>query len=272
MTSGIENWVKQCDRCLRRKSATNIRAPLVNINTTYPLELVCFDFLSLETSKGGYSNILVITDHFSKFAVAVPTRNQTAKTTADAFFTNFIVKYGIPTRLHSDQGANFESELIKELCQLMNIKKSHTTVYHPQGNSGPERFNRTLLSMLGTLENSQKPDWKKYIDPLVFAYNCTPHESTGISPFELMFLRKPKLPIDAMFELAGEEPETRNTQEYIEELRERMKKTREIVQSCVGKSKQKQKYYYDKKIRGVKLEKGDQVLVKKLSRGEGKHK
>jgi hypothetical protein len=57
----IENWVKQCDR---RKSATNIRAPLININTTYPLESVCFDFLSLETAKGGYSNILVITDHF----------------------------------------------------------------------------------------------------------------------------------------------------------------------------------------------------------------
>jgi transposase InsO family protein len=206
MTSDIENLVKQCDRCLRRKSATNTRAPLVNINTTYPLELVCFDFLSLETSKGGYSNILVITDHFSKFAIAVPTRNQTAKTTAEAFFSNFIVKYGIPTRLHSDQGANFESDLIKELCQLMKIKKSHTTVYHPQGNSGPKRFNRTLLSMLGTLENWQKPDWKKYIDPLVFAYNCTPHESTKVSPFELMFLRKPKLPIDAMFELAGEAP------------------------------------------------------------------
>ena len=82
---------------------------------------MCFDFF-LETSKGGFSNILVVTDHFTKFALAIPTRNQTAKTTAEAFYNEFIVRYGVPTRLHSDQGAS-ESEIIKELCRLTNIKK-----------------------------------------------------------------------------------------------------------------------------------------------------
>ena len=149
MTTSVDKWVTKCERCLRRKSSTNERAPLVNVSTTYPLELVCFDYLTLEPSKGGISNILVITDHFTKYAMAVPTRNQTAKTTAEAFFNNFVVNLGIPTRLHSDQGANFESDIIKELCLLMNTKKTHTTPYHPQGNAGPERFNRTLLDMLG---------------------------------------------------------------------------------------------------------------------------
>ena len=157
-------WVDKCDRCIRRKSAPQ-RAPLVSITTTYPLEMVCFDFLTLEQSKGGYGNLLVITDHFTKFAVVVPTKNQTAKTTADAFFNNFIVNFGIPSRLHSDQGANFESAIIKELCNIMGIRKTHTTPYHPQGNAGPERMNRTLLSMLGTLDNAQKGDWKAFINP-----------------------------------------------------------------------------------------------------------
>ena len=107
---------------------------------------------------------MVITDHFTKFAIAIPTKKQTANTTAEIFYNNFIVHYGIPTRLHSDQGANFESEIIKELCTIGNIKKSHTSVYHPQGNSGPERFNRTLLDMLGTLENSEKQNRKKYVN------------------------------------------------------------------------------------------------------------
>ena len=71
----VENYVKKCERCLRRKSDQNMRAPLINVHTTYPLELVCFDFLTLETSKGGYGNILVITDHFTKFAMAIPTKN-----------------------------------------------------------------------------------------------------------------------------------------------------------------------------------------------------
>ena len=272
MTHDIEEYIKSCDRCLRRKTATNSRAPLINVHTTYPLELVCFDFLTLETSKGGFSNILVITDHFTKFAMAIPTRNQTAKTTAETFYNNFIIHYGIPYRLHSDQGANFESTLIKELCQLCNMKKSHTSVYHPQGNAGPERFNRTLIDMLGTLTNEQKKDWKQHISSLVFAYNNTPHESTRLSPYELMFGRKPRLAIDAMFEDVKQAEDKQTTEEYIVELRNRMQRTQEIVEKHIENAKKKQKKYYDQKVKGAKLDIGDQVLVKILARGEGKHK
>ena len=174
MTKDAEEWIENCDRCVRRKFGSDIRAPLVNVDTSYPLELVCMDYLTLEPSKGGICNILVITDHFTKFAMAIPTKNQTAKTTADVFYNNFILHYGIPTRIHSDQGADFESNILKELCHLTNMEKSRTSIYHPQGNAGPERFNRTLLGMLGTLDNEQKTDWKKYINSLVYAYNCTP--------------------------------------------------------------------------------------------------
>lgn len=161
MTKDIEDFVMHCDRCLRRKGPTQTRAPLVSVTTSYPLELVCMDYLTLEPSKGGIANILVISDHYIRFAVAVPTPNQTAKTTADALYNHFIVRYGVPTRFHSDQGANFQSELIQELCNFTGNVKSRTSIYHPQGNAGPERFNRTLLDMLGTLEKDQKQDWKK---------------------------------------------------------------------------------------------------------------
>ena len=262
---------RRCNRCLRRKSPTNEKAPLINVHTTYPLELVCFDYLTLEPSKGGISNILIITDHFTKFALAVPTKNQTAKTTAEAFLNEFIVHYGIPTRPHSDQGANFESEIIKELCKLTNINKSHTTPYHSQGNAGPERFNRTLLNMLGTLENNQKSDWKKYVSSLVFFYNSTPHESTKISPFELMFGRRPKLPVDIEFEKAIDDSTTKTTKEYISDLKNRMDRTREIVERHVQKAKGQNKKYYDRKAKGVKITCGDTVLVKRVA-FDGKHK
>ena len=85
------------------------------------------DFLTLEQSKGGYQHILVITDHFTRFAQAIPTRNMTTKATAEALFNNFINNYGIPTRIHSDQGANFESQIIKELRQITGMQKSRTT-------------------------------------------------------------------------------------------------------------------------------------------------
>ena len=88
MSTDIENWINRCDRCMRRKSSTSERAPLVNIHTTYPLELVCIDYLTLEPSKGGISNVLIATDYFTKYALVIPTKNQTAKTTAEAFYNN----------------------------------------------------------------------------------------------------------------------------------------------------------------------------------------
>ena len=270
MTSDVDKWVKVCDRCLRRKGKGLQRAPLVSVTTTYPLELVCMDYLTLEPSKG-VANILVITDHFTKFAMAIPTRNQTAKTTAEALFSQFIVHYGIPSRLHSDQGANFESETIKELCNLLNIKKSRTTPYHPQGNAGPERFNRTLLDMLGTLDNDKKADWKKYVAPLVFAYNSIPHESTQYSPYQLMFGRKPKLPIDTVFENARQEPASSTTIDYLKDLEEKIRVSREIVEENIKKAQSKHQKYYNRKAKNTRIDIGDSVLVKRVA-FDGKHK
>jgi hypothetical protein len=100
--------------------------------------------------------------------------------------------------------------------------------------------------MLVTLENWQNPN--KYIDPLVFAYNCTPLKSTKVSPFELIFYKKPKVPIDDMLELAGEALKERSTSEYIEDLRERMKKTTEIVETCFGKRRRNRSIIMTKRL------------------------
>ena len=149
------------------------------------MELICIDFLSLERSKGGHENILVITDHFTRYAQAFPTRNQLAKPTAKILFENFIVHYGFPARIHSDQGRNFESSLIKKLCSLAGIHKSRTTPYHLMGNGMIERFNQMLLNMLGTLKEHQKHDWKSFVAPR-WAPNVTGEKvlmpQSGIKP------------------------------------------------------------------------------------------
>ena len=102
----------------------------------------------------------------------------------------------MPQRLHSDQGRDFEGKVIKSSCQFAGIRKSRTTPYHPQGNGQSERFNRTLLTMLGTLDQDNKSRWPEYLSPLVYAYNCTKHSTTAFSPFLLMFGRESHLPID----------------------------------------------------------------------------
>ena len=268
----IRDRVKQCDRCIRRKTLQDKTTELVSIVFSAPMEIICLDYLSLERSKGGVENILVITDHFSRYAQAFPTRNQTARTTARVLFENFVVHYGFPARIHSDQGQTFESNLIKELCSLAGIEKSRTTPYHPMGNGQCERFNQTLLKMLGTLEEYQKSDWKAHVPTLVHAYNATFHDSTGYSPYFLMFGRHPRLAIDAFLGLTPDDLSAPSQTEYVRKLRERLHFAYKKAQEAAKQSAAQHKRYYDLKVRSSgSLHPGDRVLVRNVGlRGKQK--
>ncbi|XP_058492814.1 uncharacterized protein LOC131464383 [Solea solea] len=270
MAADVEKKVKTCDRCIRRKAQPDKAAPLVNIKSTRPLELVCMDFLSLEPDSSNTKDILVITDHFTKYAVAIPTPNQKAQTVARCLWDNFMVHYGIPERLHSDQGPDFESRTIKELCKVAGIHKIRTTPYHPRGNP-VERFNRTLLNMLGTLDNKNKSQWRNFVKPLVHAYNCTKNDVTGFTPYELMFGRQPRLPVDLAFGLPLRDGEYKLHSEYVQRLKSHLEESYEIATRNAKKIAEKNKARFDRHVTVSKLEAGDRVLVRAV-RLRGKHK
>ena len=119
--------------------------------------------------------------------------------TAKLLWNNFIIHYGFPNKIISDQSCNFESELLANLCEVAGVQKLRTSPYHPQTNGQCERFNSTPLNMLGTLTPEQKKAWKTYVSAMVHAYNCTRNSATGYSPYYLLFGRKPRLPIDVEF-------------------------------------------------------------------------
>ncbi|XP_023191351.1 peroxisomal trans-2-enoyl-CoA reductase isoform X3 [Xiphophorus maculatus] len=270
MTLEVETFVRTCGRCIRRKAQIERAAPLINIQTSRPLELLCMDFLTIEPDSSNTKDILVLTDHFTKFAVAIPTPNQKAKTVAKYLWNEFMVYYGIPERIHSDQGTDFESKLIKELCEVVGMKKSRTTPYHPRGNP-VERFNRTLLNMLGTLEMKQKSKWREYVKPLVHAYNCTRNVVTGFTPYELMFGRCPRLPVDLAFGLPVREQSSISHSEYVKNLQSSLKESYKLASENALKSAAKNKTRFDQKITPCSLEIGDRVLVRNI-RLRGKHK
>lgn len=240
-------------------------------HATEPMELLSMDFLSLERGNGGYENILVITDSFTKYAWAFPTRNQKASTVAKLLWDKVLVSYGFPKRLHADQGRDFESKVIHDLCKIAGIQKTRTTPYHPQGNGQTERFNRRLLDMLGTLEGDQKHNWPKYVPTLVHAYNCTKHASTDYSPFFLMFGRPPRLPIDIDLGLTSGNEEAKPYSVFASDLRKRLNRAYDVASRAMKKKANANKKHYDGRARDAVLLPGDRVLVKKVSI-RGKHK
>uniref|UniRef100_A0A3P9KGV5 Gypsy retrotransposon integrase-like protein 1 n=1 Tax=Oryzias latipes TaxID=8090 RepID=A0A3P9KGV5_ORYLA len=270
MAKDIEEKCQKCERCFRRKAVVQKAAPMENITTTYPLELICMDYLSLEPDSRDTRNILVITDHFTKFAVAVPTRDQKAKTIAKALWENFIVHYGFPSRLLSDQGRDFESRTIKELCSVIGAIKVRTTPYHPRGNP-VERFNRTLLGMLGTLEDKEKHHWRDFVKPLVHAYNCTRNDTTGYSPYELMFGRQPRLPVDFVLGISPDSGDKQTHSEYVNSLRQRLQESYSLATESAQRSRDRNKIRFDKQVRAARLLVGDRVLVRNVNI-RGKHK
>ena len=263
--------VQQCTRCLRRKTPSHV-APLQPIHVTQPLELVHMDYLSLEPSKGNIENVLVITDHFTRYALAYPSKTQTAQATARILWDNFICHYGFPEKFISDQGRNFESDLIKELCKIAGVKKLHTTPYHPQGNGQCERFNSTLCNMLGTLSAEEKSDWKSYLGCMTHAYNCTKHASTTYSPYYLMFGRHPRLPIDVEFGLPkSNSGDNSSKSRYVQKLRRRLNYAFQKATKVANQQASKYKSSYDKSIKGPQLQEKDLVLVKIVAH-KGRHK
>ncbi|KAJ8000232.1 hypothetical protein DPEC_G00202700 [Dallia pectoralis] len=272
MERDIRDYVKCCQRCILAKTPEpSARAPLESIRTTAPMELVCLDFWSAEDSRQNSVDVLVVTDHFTKLAHAFPCVNQKAKQIAKKLWDHVFCIYGFPTRIHTDQGTNFESTLIAELLMLAGVEKSHTTAYHPMGNGGTERFNRTLGSMLRSLPLKEKHKWPEQIQTLTFAYNATVHETTGYAPFQLMFGRIPRLPVDVMFGQVLHDPVIVDTGSYVRTLMSYLHEAAQIAQKHTEKEQQKQAKSYNRKVKGTSLNIGDRVLL--ANKGErGKRK
>ena len=191
-------YVEECHQCQITKPFTTLRprAELQPLKPSQPFELVTADIVGpLPTSNSGNKYILVICDHFSKWSQAYAMANVTAESVAKRI-VDYGFAFGLCVNLLTDQGTNFQSQLLREVCELLDIKQVRTSPYHPETDGLTERFNRTLKAMIRATIGEDQKDWDEHLSELCFAYNTATHSSTDCTPFELVYGRKPKLPLD----------------------------------------------------------------------------
>ncbi|KAK3750995.1 hypothetical protein QZH41_007605 [Actinostola sp. cb2023] len=161
LTSVVYKWVTICHDCGAKKSFGKKRcAPLKQYMVGAPMERLSIDVMGPLTEtprKNKY--VLVAADYFTKWTESYPIPNQEAPTVAEKLVDEFICRFGVPRQLHSDQGTNFESKVMAEVCRLLDIEKTRTTPLHPESDGQVERFNRRLKEMLRGKIKDDQSDW-----------------------------------------------------------------------------------------------------------------
>lgn len=267
IASDIRRWIRSCDVCQKTCDRGRVKpAPLHPLPViTTPFEKVGVDIVGPihPRASDGSRYILTLVDFGTRWPEAVALKNIETTTVAEAMLEIFC-RVGIPKEILSDRGTQFTSAMMEEILRLLSVKGLKTTPYHPQCNGLVERFNGTLKKMLRRMTADQPKEWPRFISPLLFAYREAPQSSLKFSPFELVYGRAVRGPLQVLRELwDNDEPneEVKTTYTYVLDLAERLKSTCELAKIELTKAKEVQKFHFDKKAKVRRLEQGSKCLV-----------
>ena len=259
----VSDYCKTCEVCQKSPVKRPARAQVVPMPLVQkPFQRITMDLVGpLPRSKNGNRFILTICDYATRYPEAIPLPSTEAPRIAKELLKIF-TRVGVPEEVLMDQGANFMSGLLGEIYHILQIKRVRTTPYHPQTDGLVERFNVTFKSMIKKFTSKNKKDWDEYLPYLLFAYREVPQESTGFSPFEMLYGRRVRGPLDVLRESwTGEQEGEVPTIIHVVEIHERMAEMADLVQQNAEQAQNRQRKYYDRGAKNRKLECRDKVLV-----------
>ena len=259
----VADYCRSCTRCQKSSRRRVPRAPMIPLPViSEPFERIAMDVVGpLPRSRSGHRYVLVICDYGTRYPEAIPMKTVDAEAVAEELLKLF-TRVGIPKEILTDQGTNFTSQLLAELYRLLRVNALRTTPYHPQTDGLVERFNGTLKGMLRKSAQGDGRDWDKLLPYLLFAYRETPQESTGFSPFELLYGRDVRGPLDVVKEEWEASPKCdRSVVSHIMLMRERMEQMMALARENQHQAQRQQKEWYDRTARERELSPGERVLV-----------
>jgi hypothetical protein len=267
MFKSVSNHVRSCVKCIAKKTPRNKKAGLMQpIEPHHPFDIVGVDILGpLPMTSRKYRYILVFTDYFTKFPICYRLKDISAVTVAKKLL-KVLLEYGPTTRIVSDRGSQFMSQVFKAILEASGVKHSPSTSYHPQTNGLTERFNHTLCVMLSMYVHDNQSDWDLYLPFVQYAYRDTPHTSTGYSPFELLRTYRPKSLIEFKFPDISFEVLTSDPKGF-RSLQERIKNVHQDVVNRLKIARERQSYFYNQDRRNVSFKVGERVWFYWPARG-----
>ncbi|UYV84270.1 hypothetical protein LAZ67_X001713, partial [Cordylochernes scorpioides] len=262
MLKDVSEFVKTCHLCQSRKGSNHLPSGLLQPipPANYPFERIGIDFVGpLPSTKRRRKWIIVLTDYYTKYAETKAVSEATVKEVSTFLIEHIILRHGAPRFLISDRGSQLTSNLMKEVMKMCKVKHCFTTSYHPQTNGLTERLNRTLINMISMYVNTDQKNWDEILPFITHAYNTTIQETTGYSPFFLLFGREPMSLLDD--ENIPTDSNMDDYDEYIENYLDKIARTRQVVINNTEKTQERMKRNYDKKHNEKIYEPGHLVAV-----------
>ena len=264
MQQAVTNYVRGCETCNKQKTGNRrAKAAQTSYHVGSPMERVHIDILGpISESNRGNRYVLVMVDQFTKWVECCALPDQSAETVARSFVDNIVARLGCPFELHSDQGRNFESNVVKEICRLLEISKTRTTPYRPQANGQVERFNRTIMQILRCFMQEYHGDWDVYLPLVAGAIRSSVNRSTGFTPNYLMLGREVMRPLDLMLPKMIGDVCSREAN-FVTKYQTAFQRAHEIARQNLKAAQFRQKRDYDVKLKQTSYEVGDIVLRQK---------
>ncbi|MES9881485.1 MAG: DDE-type integrase/transposase/recombinase [Sedimenticola sp.] len=259
----IHDYVATCHQCQKMKGIRKkLPPPLTSMPISDVFDRWHMDILGpLTKTEEGYQYILLVVDSFSRWSEAFPLKTQTAKEVSHVLYSEIFTRYGAPRILVSDRGQNFMSKLVRALCEMFDITRHHTSSYHPQTNSTCERLNSTLAQTLRMYSAPDQQNWPSLIPSVMMAFRISPAtESTGLSPFHLVFGKEMNLPVDTS--LIPKSTLGPDATDHFNNLIVRLKVVKEIATSNMRTKQEKSKEHYDKRAKEPGFSIGDRVMMR----------
>jgi transposase InsO family protein len=213
-----------CRKCAVCQSVQHGAAPRKGRLQTYeangPMDRLHIDLTGRHPpSRQGSVYILTAIDAFTRYLVAVPIKKKTAIVVASALIERLFLPFGTWRTIISDQGKEFCNEILDNVSSLLKIHKLRTTVYRPSASGRIEWVHRTINNLMSKMVSEGQKDWQDCLPYVVAAYNAAQHETTGYSPFYLMYGHEYRTPLDLTLN-AEVENETSTGLDYSDQLRE----------------------------------------------------